>query len=639
MPLTDYDLYLFGEGTHSRIYEKLGAHLETVKGKKGVRFAVWAPNARQVSVVGDFNGWNGGTHPMSPRGNSGVWELFVPGLGEGELYKYDIVSNVAAYRVQKADPYAFEFERPPRTAAVVTDLDAFAWGDGEWMAKRGPRNAHDAPIAVYEVHLGSWMRGDGGRYLTYLEAAERLAAYCLDLGFTHVELLPITEHPFDGSWGYQPTGYFAPTSRFGKPAEFMAFVDHLHRNGIGVILDWVPAHFPSDEHGLGYFDGTHLYEHADPRMGKHQDWGTLIFNYGRHEVRNFLLGSALFWLDRYHLDGVRVDAVASMLYLDYSRKAGEWVPNEYGGNENLAAVSFLKMFNERAYAEFPGVMTIAEESTAWPMVSRPTYLGGLGFGFKWNMGWMHDVLQYMTEDPVHRKYHHDKLTFGLLYAFTENFVLPFSHDEVVHGKGSMVNKMPGDEWQQYANLRALYGFMWTHPGKKLLFMGQEFGQRAEWNHDHSLEWWVTRFPFHAGLQALLRDLNRIYREEPALHEVDFTPRGFEWIDANDREQSVLAYLRRASDPADFLVVAANFTPVPRHGYRIGVPEFTSYRELVNTDAAIYGGADVGNLGHVQAQAIPCHGRPASLSLTLPPLATLVFKPEPAGDRLEAKSSR
>jgi len=639
MPLTDYDLYLFGEGTHTRIYEKLGAHLETVDGTTGVRFAVWAPNARQVSVVGDFNGWSAGSHQLRSRGNSGVWELFVPGMGAGELYKYALVSNAGEHRVQKADPYAFEFERPPRTASLVTNLDDYQWGDSEWMASRGRRNAHDAPISIYEVHLGSWMRAAGRGYLTYREAADRLAEHCRDLGFTHVELLPITEHPFDGSWGYQPTGYFAPTSRFGKPAEFMAFIDHLHRSGIGVILDWVPAHFPSDEHGLGFFDGTHLYEHADPRLGKHRDWDTLIFNYSRHEVRNFLLGSGLFWLDRYHVDGLRVDAVASMLYLDYSRKEGEWLPNEYGGNENLAAISFLKTFNERVYAEFPGVMTIAEESTAWPMVSRPTYLGGLGFGFKWNMGWMHDVLEYISKDPIHRTYHHDKLTFGLLYAFTENFILPFSHDEVVHGKGSMCSKMPGDEWQQFANLRALYGFMWTHPGKKLLFMGQEFGQRAEWNHDQSLEWWVTKFPLHAGVQTLLRDLNRIYRAEPALHQVDFSHRGFEWIDANDREQSAIAFLRRAADPSDHLVIAVNFTPVPRRLYRIGVPEFTSYRELINTDSAVYGGSDAGNLGRVHAQAIPFHGRPASLSLTLPPLAALILKPEPAADLQPGEHSR
>jgi 1,4-alpha-glucan branching enzyme len=628
--LSDFDLQLLGEGTHYQAYEKLGAHLRVLDGVAGVVFGVWAPNARRVSVVGDWNRWDGRVHPMRFHPGNGIWELFVPGLGEGARYKFEILGPEGQILPLKADPYAFAFEaEEPRTASVVYGLDRYRWGDEAWMAARARQNALEQPVAIYEVHLGSWMRvpEEGNRFLTYRELAERLAAYVNEMGYTHVELLPVAEHPFYGSWGYQQIGCFAPTRRYGTPDDFMYFVDYLHRHGIGVILDWVPAHFPRDPHGLGYFDGTHLYEHADPRQGAQPDWGTLVFNFGRNEVVNYLIGNALFWLERYHIDGLRVDAVASMLYLDYSRKAGEWVPNRFGGRENLEAIAFLKRFNELAHQYHPGIMTIAEESTAWPMVSRPTYLGGLGFGFKWNMGWMHDLLEYMQHDPVHRTYHHNRLTFGLLYAWHENFILPLSHDEVVYGKGSLHGKMPGDDWQRFANLRAFHGFMCGHPGKKLLFMGGEFGQTAEWNHDRSLDWHLLGMgPYHAGLRLLVRDLNHLYRREPALHEVDFDPAGFAWMDCSDAPQSVVAWIRRARDPRDFVLFVSNFTPVPRPGYRIGVPRGGEFRELLNTDAHCYGGSDMGNGGAVQAEATPWQGQPCSLRLTLPPLATLVLKP-------------
>ncbi len=633
--LSDYDLYLMGEGTHLRNYEKLGAHLTKLDGVPGVMFAVWAPNARRVSVVGDFNRWDGRRHPMRNHPGNGIWEIFIPGLPEGTLYKFEVKARSGEEIALKADPFALAFEPPPRTASIVYDLDNYKWSDAAWMDARECRNTLELPVAIYEVHPGSWMRvpGEVNRFLSYRELAHRLADYVIEMGYTHVELLPITEHPFYGSWGYQTIGYFAPTRRYGTPADFMYFVDHLHQRGIGVILDWAPAHFPRDPHGLVYFDGTHLYEHADPRKGEQGEWGTLVFNYGRNEVANFLLGSGLFWLERYHLDGLRVDAVASMLYLDYSRKAGEWIPNIHGGNENLEAIDFLKRFNTLAYKHHPGVMTIAEESSAWPQVSRPTYVGGLGFGLKWNMGWMHDMLGYMALDPVHRSYHHNDLTFGLLYAFSENFVLPLSHDEVVHGKGSLLGKMPGDTWQKVANLRCFYVYMYGHPGKKLLFMGGEFGQWREWDHEQSLDWHLLdQGPFHKGMQGLVRDLNRLYRSQPALFEVDFEPRGFEWIDCHDWHGSVVSFLRRAKDPNDFVVVVCNFTPVPRHGYRVGVPIGGDYVELFNSDAACYGGSNLGNAGGVPAQAIPEHGRPFSLVLTLPPLAGLILKPQAARSR-------
>jgi len=627
--LSDFDLHLLGEGTHYRAYEKLGAHLATVDGVAGVRFAVWAPNARRVSVVGDWNGWDGRVHAMRLHPGNGLWEIFIPGVGSNVLYKYEILSKTPGPVVLKADPVAFAFElATPPTASVVTDL-AYAWGDAEWMAGRAARNALDAPIAIYEVHLGSWMRipEEGNRALTYRELGERLGAYVAEMGYTHVEFLPVTEHPFYGSWGYQPIGLYAPTRRYGTPQDFMACVEALHRRGIGVILDWVPAHFPNDPYGLTYFDGTHLYEHEDPRRREHPEWGTRIFNYGRNEVANYLIGSALFWLDTYHIDGLRLDAVASMLYLDYGRPGGDWLPNKYGGRENLEAVSFLRRLNEAVYREHPGAVTIAEESTAWPQVSRPTYVGGLGFGFKWNMGWMHDLLDYMAKDPVYRKHHHSDLTFGLLYAWTENFILPLSHDEVVYGKGSLHRKMPGDDWQKFANLRAFYAFMYGHPGKKLLFMGGEFGQTNEWNHETGLDWNLLDMgPYHRGVQRLVQDLNTLYRTEAALHQVDYSPAGFQWIDCNDWDASVISFFRRARDPQDFVVFVSNFTPVVRSGYRVGVPRGGFYHERINTDAAIYGGGNVGNAGNVLAEAIPAHGHAHSLSLTLPPLATLVLRP-------------
>jgi 1,4-alpha-glucan branching enzyme len=614
------------EGTHWTSYRKMGAQLRSVDGIEGVNFAVWAPNATGVSVIGDFNEWNAQRHPMRKHIPSGIWELFVPGLTAGAIYKYHIRHRDQAF--EKADPYGFAAEVPPRTASKVADLDRYTWGDNEWMANRHRANALDAPISVYEVHLGSWRRpgDDPRRWLGYRELADQLVDYCRQMGYTHIELLPVSEHPFSGSWGYQTVGYYAVTSRYGEPGDFMYFVDHCHQNGIGVIIDWVPAHFPRDGHGLRLFDGTHLYEHADPRQGEHPDWGTLIFNYGRNEVKNFLLANALFWLDRYHVDGLRVDAVASMIYLDYSRGPGEWIPNEYGGRENLKAISFLKEFNEQAHLQYPGVLTVAEESTAWTGVSRPTYLGGLGFSLKWNMGWMNDTLRYMRHDPVHRKYHHDELTFSLIYAFTENFVLPFSHDEVVHGKGSLLDQAPGDLWQKFANLRLLYGYMFAHPGKKLLFMGSEFGQWNEWNYDESLQWHLLQWSSHQGLQKLVNDLNHLYRREPALHEVDFEYQGFEWIDCHNWEQSTLAFIRRARNPQDFLVAVCNFTPVPRTMHRFGVPEKCWYEEIFNSDSQYYGGSNLGNAPGRMAEDLPWDGRPYSIPIILPPLATVILKP-------------
>jgi len=623
--LGQLDVHLLGEGNHLRLYEVLGAHPTELDGVAGVGFAVWAPNARRVSVVGPFNDWDGRRHPMRRRVECGAWELFLPGLEAGALYKFEIVGPWGELLPLKADPLAFFGERPPGTASIVQGAPERRWGDGAWMAARERANARDAPISIYECHVGSWRRADGDRMLSYAELADRLVPYARDMGFTHLQLMPVTEHPFEGSWGYQTVSQFAPTSRHGSPEGFAAFVERCHEAGLGLILDWVPGHFPSDAHGLARFDGTHLYEHADPRQGFHRDWNTLIYNYGRREVSNFLLASALFWLDRFHVDGLRVDAVASMLYLDYSRQAGEWVPNRFGGRENLEAVDFLKRLNELVFGGRPGATTIAEESTAWPGVSRPTYLGGLGFGFKWNMGWMNDTLRYMSKDPVHRRHHHHDLTFGLLYAFSENFVLPLSHDEVVHGKGSLLGKMPGDRWRRFANLRAYFGFMWAHPGKKLLFMGGEFGQEREWSHDRSLDWHLLDDPDHRGLQALVRDLNALYRALPALHRFDAEPRGFQWVEANDTEQSALAFLRLGAETEPEALVVCNFTPVPRHGYRVGVPCGGWWRERLNTDAAAYGGSNMGNGGGVAAEETPWHGRPCSLSLTLPPLATLIFE--------------
>jgi 1,4-alpha-glucan branching enzyme len=626
--LTEDDLYLFNEGSHYGLHEKLGACPMTADGSEGTYFAVWAPSAKQVSIVGDFNGWNKSSHRLRPRGQSGIWEGFIPGVGKGAVYKYYVVSRHRGYRVEKADPFAFYSEMPPKTASIVWDL-AYTWGDQEWMEKRGARNALDAPISIYEVHIGSWRRvsEEGNRPLTYRELAPMLAEYVEQTGFTHVEFLPVMEHPFYGSWGYQSTGYFAPTSRYGAPQDFMYLVDYLHQHNIGVILDWVPSHFPNDEHGIGYFDGTHLYEHDDPRQGIHPDWDSFIFNYGRHEVRSFLFSSALFWLNKYHIDGLRVDAVASMLYLDYGRKQGEWIPNEYGGRENLESIAFLRRFNEAVYRENPDVQTVAEESTAWPMVSRPTYLGGLGFGLKWDMGWMHDMLEYMVKEPIHRKYHHNKLTFRLIYAFFENFILPLSHDEVVHGKGSLLGKMPGDDWQKFANLRLLLGYMYAQPGKKLLFMGGEFGQWREWGHDESLDWQLLDYAPHSGLKRWVEDLNRCYRSEPALYQLDFDQAGFEWVDCNDVEHSVISFIRKGRTTGDVVLILCNFTPVPRLNYRVGVPQLGVWKELLNSDAKEYGGSGYGNLGGVEAAPIPLHGRPYSLTLTLPPLAIIFLKSE------------
>ena len=624
--LTADDLFLFNQGTHYRLYEKLGAHPLELDGRRGTYFAVWAPNADHVSVVGDFNDWRPGATTLETRGGSGIWEGFVEGVGPGALYKYHVANPANGHQADKADPYGFAFEAAPRTASRVWDL-AYEWGDGEWMASRRGRNSLGAPMSIYEVHLGSWARGEDGGYLNYRELAARLADHVERLGFTHVELMPVMEHPFYGSWGYQCTGFFAPTARYGTPQDFMAFVDLLHRRGIGVILDWVPSHFPTDAHGLGYFDGTHLYEHADPRQGFHPDWASAIFNYGRNEVRDFLIGSALFWLDKYHADGLRVDAVASMLYLDYSRKEGEWIPNDYGGRENIAAIALLRDLNAEVYRAFPDVQTFAEESTAWPMVSRPAYAGGLGFGLKWDMGWMHDTLEYMSKDPIHRRWHHGQLTFRMIYAFHENFVMPLSHDEVVHGKASLLHKMPGDDWRRFANLRLLYGYMHAMPGKKLLFMGGEFAQRGEWNHDEGLEWDLLRWAPHQGVARWVGDLNRLHRAEPALHARDAEPAGFEWIDCTDADACVLAFARRGAAGDRPVLAVFNFTPVPRDGYRVGAPLPGVWRELLNSDAECYGGSNVGNAGAVATEPIPCHGRAQSLSLRLPPLGAVFFAPE------------
>jgi len=626
--ITADDLFLFNQGSHLRLYEKLGSHLVRKDGVEGTYFAVWAPNAERVAVIGDFNNWNKEAHLLRPRDQSGIWEGLIPGLGEGAAYKYHVQSRFRGYRADKSDPFSFYNEISPKTASIVRDLH-YIWSDKEWMTKRAGFNSHRGPMAIYEMHLGSWMRvpGENHRSLTYRELAAKLGAYVKEMGFTHVEFLPVTEHPFYGSWGYQCTGYFAPTSRYGTPQDLMFLIDSLHQQGIGVILDWVPSHFPTDEYGLGFFDGTHLYEHKDTRQGIHPDWNSFIFNYGRNEVRSFLFSSALFWLEAFHVDGLRVDAVASMLYLDYSRKEGEWIPNDFGGRENLEAISFLRRFNEEVYKNYPSVQTIAEESTAWPMVSRPTYLGGLGFGMKWDMGWMHDTLQYMSKDPLFRKFHHNRLTFRLLYAFQENFILPLSHDEVVHGKGSLLGKMPGDDWQKFANLRVLLGYMYAQSAKKLLFMGGEIGQWGEWNHDGSLEWHLLQYDPHAGLQRWVKDLNRFYRAEPALYELDFDPAGFEWIDCNDSEGSTLSFLRKGKSPADLLLVILNFTPVPRHNYRVGAPRGGFWKEELNSDAWTYGGSGQGNLGGVEAAPISLHGRPCMLTLTLPPLSAVFLKPE------------
>ncbi len=625
--LSNEDLFLFNEGSHFNLYDKLGAHVLTAGGQEGTYFAVWAPDAERVAVVGDFNGWNRDSHLLGARGQSGIWGGFIPGVGTGTLYKYRISSRFQGYRADKADPFALLNETPPKTASVVWNLD-HTWGDGEWLEGRAARNRTDAPMSIYEVHLGSWMRvpEEDSRFMTYRELAPKLAEYVTGTGFSHVEFMPVMEHPFYGSWGYQITGFFAPTSRYGTPQDFMFLVDTLHQAGIGVILDWVPSHFPSDEHGIAYFDGTHLFEHADPRQGYHPDWGSYIFNYGRKELASFLISNALFWLGKYHADGLRVDAVASMLYLDYSRKEGEWVPNAFGGRENLDAIAFLRRCNEEVYRRYPDTQTIAEESTAWPMVSRPTYVGGLGFGLKWDMGWMHDTLDYMSRDPVHRKFHHNQLTFRQLYAFHENFVLPLSHDEVVHGKGSLLGRMPGDDWQKFANLRLLLAYMWAQPGKKLLFMGGEIGQWREWHHDESLDWHLLQYAPHEGVRRLVSDVNRVYRSEPALHERDCDPAGFEWVDCADWQGSALAFLRKGKG-SNAVLVACNFTPVPRIGYRIGVPFGGTWRELVNTDGKEYGGSGMGNFGGVVAEAIPTHGRPFSLNLVMPPLAAVFLKGE------------
>jgi 1,4-alpha-glucan branching enzyme len=624
--LGELDEYLLGEGRHLDQYEQLGAHPRCVEGIDGVAFAVWAPNARRVSVVGDFNAWDGRRHPMRKRMGAGVWELFIPRLERGMTYKYEILGPHGERLPLKADPVSFYQELAPATASIIHGLPQPEWHDGEWMAQREARQALSAPVSIYELHLGSWRTHDDGRPLHYSAIADQLIDYLTQLNFTHVELMPVTEHPFAGSWGYQPIGLFAPTSRFGTPDDFARFVDRLHTAGIGVIMDWVPAHFPSDAHGLARFDGTALYEHEDPRLGFHRDWNTLIYNFGRNEVANYLLANALFWLDRYHIDALRVDAVASMLYLDYSRNPGEWVPNRHGGNENLEAIDFLRETNRLVFGRHPGAQTMAEESTAWPQVSRPLEMGGLGFGYKWNMGWMHDTLSYMSLDPIHRRHHHGQMTFGIHYGFSEKFVLPLSHDEVVHGKGSMLGKMPGDTWQKFANLRAYYAFMWTHPGKKLLFMGGEFGQQREWNHDHALDWHLLADPMHKGLQTLIGDLNRLYRDYPALHQLDCDAAGFEWIDASDAENSIFVFLRRGLGDVPPVVVACNMTPVVRTDYRVGVPFGGRWREILNSDSEIYGGSNVGNGGHLNALEESWHGRPASLRLTLPPLAAVILAP-------------
>jgi 1,4-alpha-glucan branching enzyme len=627
--LTDQDIYLFKEGNHFNLHDKLGSHLISLDGVQGAYFASWAPNAKKVSVMGDFNQWDTGSHPLKMREDgSGLWEDFIPGISNGSAYKYHLVSEYNHYRVNKGDPFAFRWESPPKTASLVWDL-SYPWGDEEWMQNRCKANALNTPWAIYEVHLGSWRRipEEGDRFLTYREIAPYLANYVKELGFTHVEFMPLMEHPFYGSWGYQATGYFAPTGRYGTPQDFMYLIDQLHQNGIGVILDWVPSHFPDDEHGLVYFDGTYLYEHADPKKGYHPDWKSYIFNYGRNEVKAFLTSSAFFWLKKYHIDGLRVDAVTSMLYLDYGRREGEWLPNPFGGKENIDAITFIKQFNKAIYENHPDVQIIAEESTAWPMVSRPLYLGGLGFGMKWNMGWMHDTLEYFSKDPILRKYHHNQLTFSIWYAFYENFVLSLSHDEVVFGKGSLLRKMPGDDWQKFANLRLLFGYMYGHPGKKLMFMGAEFGQWNEWYHETSLDWHLLQYPLHQGVQKWVRDLNHFYRTEPAIVELDFEKEGFEWVDFRDWEESIISFLRRGKSTDDIILVVCNFTPVPRRNYRVGVPRGEFWKEVLNSDAKIYGGSGHGNFGGVEATPVPAHGRYHSLSLTLPPLGVLFLKSE------------
>jgi 1,4-alpha-glucan branching enzyme len=636
---TDFDIYLFKEGNYFFAYEKLGAHLIEHKGIKGTYFAVWAPNAEKVFVMGDFNGWNKESHPLAVRWDgSGIWEGFIPGIEKGTKYKFYIVSKYGEfhggfaegikyrYRLEKGDPFAFFWETPPKTASIVWDL-SYDWKDEEWMKNRHKFNSLNSPISIYEVHLGSWRRvpEEDNRPLSYREMAEWLPGYVKEMGFTHVEFLPVMEHPFYGSWGYQVTGYFAPTSRYGTPQDFMYLIDKLHQNGIGAILDWVPSHFPDDAHGLSFFDGTYLYEHQDPKKGYHPHWHSYIFNHGRNEIRNFLISSALFWLDKYHIDGLRVDAVASMLYLDYGREPGEWIPNKYGGKENLEAIEFIRRLNQTVYEKFPDTQTIAEESTAWPMVSRPVYLGGLGFGMKWNMGWMHDTLLYFSKDPIYRKYHHNQLAFSIWYAFTENFVLPLSHDEVVYGKGSLINKMPGDYWQKFANLRLLFGYMYAHPGKKLLFMGGEFGQWDEWYHEKSLDWHLLQYPSHQGIQKWLKDLNQTYKTEPALYELDFESSGFEWVDCSDIEQSIISFLRKGKNPKDIFLIVCNFTPVPRYNYKIGVPYNGYWKEVLNSDATEYGGSGHGNFGGLYADSVPMHHRQYSIALTLPPLGILFFK--------------
>ncbi len=618
------DLYLFNEGTHADLQSKLGAHLGSIDGETGAHFAVWAPNASYVTVFGDFNDWDTQRSPLKPRDNSGIWESFVPGVAKGSRYKFHIEAPHDGFQVDKSDPFAIHSERSPATASVVWDLE-YGWDDADWMARRAETGALSAPIAIYEMHLGSWMHSAEGGHLNYRELAPKLIEYLTGLGFTHVEFLPLMEHPLYASWGYQTTGYFAPTSRYGTPQDLMFLIDELHRSGFGVVLDWVPSHFPTDEHGLGYFDGTHLYEHEDPRQGFHPDWTSYIFNYGRNEVRSFLLSSAVYWLTTYHVDALRVDGVASMLYLDYSRAPGDWIPNQYGGRENLEATGFLRRLNEDVYGRLPDVQTVAEESTDWPLASRPTNVGGLGFGYKWDLGWMHDTLQYMSLEPAHRKYHHNELTFRMLYAFTENFILPLSHDEVVHGKGSLIGRMPGDEWQRFANLRLLLGYMYGQPGKKLLFMGGEFGQDGEWRHDDPLQWDLLQYPVHSGISKWVSDLNRLYVSEPALHQLDCDPAGFEWIAADDRDASVISHLRKAESGSGTYLLVYNFTPVPRYNYRIGVPSGGKWTEMANSDSEYYGGSGLGNLGLVEATSVAAHGRDWSVELTLPPLACLFLK--------------
>ncbi len=628
MSLTEQDMNRFAQGTHNQLYKKLGAHHATIEGVDGTYFSVWAPNAECVSVIGTFNDWDWTMHPLDAQGKSGIWQRFVPGAVKGDLYKYHIISKYSNYIVDKADPFSLFNETPPNTASVIWDLD-YTWSDQDWMKRRCNANSLNAPVSIYEVHLGSWMKviDDKNSFLSYREMALKLTEYVKKMCFTHVEFMPVMEHPFFGSWGYQITGYFSPSSRYGSPQDFMYLIDYLHQHGIGVILDWVPSHFPDDEHGLGFFDGTHLYEYDDPQKGFHPDWNSFIFNYGRHEVKSFLMSNALFWLDKYHADGLRVDAVASLLYLDYSRKEGEWTPNKYGGRENLEAIDFLQRLNEAVYQNYPDVQTFAEESTAWPLVSRPTYLGGLGFGMKWDMGWMHDMLSYMAVNPTQRASCHNKLTFRMLYAYSENFVLPLSHDEVVYGKGSLLNKMPGDEWQRFANLRLLLGYAYTQPGKKLLFMGDEFGQESEWNHDGSLDWHLVTSKYHKGIQLLVKELNRLYSNEPALHELDFNPAGFEWIDCNDSAHSVVTFIRKDQSEKNTVLVICNFTPVVQHNYRVGVPFDAFWAEILNSDAVEYGGSGQSNKGSIAALSFKYNERPFSLSLTVPPLAAIILKPK------------